>query len=62
MRCQTSHPPIDHEEETCPLCRALWENLMLRTLASDLGTSMLEALERGATILQACEDTNGTRH
>lgn len=64
MTCATNHPPIEHQEPSCPLCRALWETGLLRALISDFGVTLLDMLERGAVVLQECDrpEATGTRH
>ena len=64
MTCATNHPPIEHHEQTCPLCDALWKSDLLRVLVSEMGVSMIATLERGAVILEQCEPAgrDGTRH
>lgn len=65
MRCDTNHAPIEYQEATCPVCRAHYERDLLRSLISDLGVTLLNALERGAVVLNECnnlEAARGTRH
>lgn len=65
MRCETNHTPIEFAGTACPLCHALQQVDLLRALVSDFGVTMLNALERGAVVIQACDapgDVSGTRH